>query len=266
MNRTAYKLHVTQRGAGRPVILLHGFVSTHRYWLDVAKFIEGDYQLYLPDHLGYGQSPKPRDGVYDLRQFAECLKHTFSECDFSERPMLVGHSMGALIALEWARLEPGRFRGLVLTSPTFFEQTMFHQQLASISLEGKLLTSRLLARAITAAGGWTGLLPSRLAARLTSMYPDHVVEDATSHHRYVYRKILEHAVYMDEVLASITSTKLPMHIVIGKRDSAASHALQKLEVVCKAHAQCQLTIVPGAHQVPLDHPDAVAAAIRSSGG
>lgn len=262
MTKDIYKLHVVERGKGRPVILIHGGFSTHRYWNDVAVLLEGKRRLLLPDLLGYGKSPKPRRAEYSLKQFVACLQHTFEQYDFSERPVLVGHSMGGLVALRWAAEQPELFSGLVLTSPMLYEPSGYHQQVASLMLEGKWLSNKALARMVTGIAGMASFVPTPVA-RLVRKLPRHVAEDATRQPFYVYRQLVKNTYFTPDALKDLQKLTIPIRIVLGDKDHMTNHAHEKLQHLCKSSKYCAIQTVPTAHQTPLDHPEVIADVISS---
>jgi pimeloyl-ACP methyl ester carboxylesterase len=263
MSKKIYKLHVVERGKGRPVILLHGVLSTHRYWSEVAALVESKRRLLLPDLLGFGASPKPRRAQYSLKQFVDCLEHTFEAYDFAEKPVLAGHSMGASIALRWAVEQPDKFRGLVLSAPLLFEKSRFHQQMASLPLDGKWLDNKTLAKLITYAIGLAGVVPVGVAVRFANGRPRYVMEDVTRPKLYVFRKLLRNVYYHEDVLAELRQLRIPTRILIGDQDWITIHSLKKLEKLCQESPFCQLEMVKGSHQILLEHPKTVARAIVS---
>ncbi|HTE57452.1 MAG TPA: alpha/beta hydrolase [Verrucomicrobiae bacterium] len=259
----AYKLHVFERGQGRPVILLHGVLSTHRYWDSVVEMLEPRRQLLAPDLLGFGASPKPRRAAYSPEQMVACLEETFRRYHFKQPPVLAGHSYGANIALLWALHRPERFSGLVLSAPLFFEKDLLHQQLATIALEGKWLTSKALARMVAFGLSLSGLVPTRLAMRAAHDRPRSVIEDVTSQRFYVFRRMQKHPLYRQEVVADIQKIHIPTRILLGDKDLIASRAIVDLETVCQTNTMCRVQVLPGSHQVLLEHPEVVAKTILS---
>src|SRR5262249_37227024 len=100
------------RGAGRPLVMfLHGSFATHEPFAPWMERIGGAcVALSRRGRLGVG--PERAAGV----RFADYLEDTLKAIDaLGEAPILVGHSLGALIAQKVAEL--GRARGLALLSP-----------------------------------------------------------------------------------------------------------------------------------------------------
>ena len=113
------KLHYWIGGnrVGRPVVLLHGFLSTSHAWRKVAPALaDAGYAVLVPDMRGYGDSDKP-EGVsgYDARSLAEDCRDLVMEIGFGAgTPMLIAaHDMGALPALMWAADHPDEVAGLL---------------------------------------------------------------------------------------------------------------------------------------------------------
>jgi pimeloyl-ACP methyl ester carboxylesterase len=94
-------LHWNLGDAGRPVVLLHGLASNARIWEKVApRLVQNGLQPLAPDLRGHGLTDKP-DGDYGFETYARDLA-AFSEACGLERPLLVGHSWGAMLALDYA--------------------------------------------------------------------------------------------------------------------------------------------------------------------
>jgi len=261
--KDTYKLQVFERGSGPPVILLHGALSTHRYWNDVAELLQDSRRLIMPDLLGFGASPKPRRASYSPQQAIACLEYTMQHYKFKQPPVLAGHSYGANLALLWALQRPEYFSGVVLSAPLFFEPELFHQQLSTIVLEGKWLTSKALARVVAFSMGLAGLAPTWLAVRVVKDRPRHVIEDVTSQKFYVFRKMLKHPYNRDQILADLQKIRIPTRILVGDRDWIANRVISDLEELCYESKMCQLQVLPGSHQVLLEHPELVAQTILS---
>ena len=97
-------------GRGQHVVLLHGLASTRHIWDLVAPILAADFSVVALDQRGHGESDKP-DGGYDFATVSGDL-HGFVEALGLEHPVVVGHSWGGNVALEYGVAHPGVPRGL----------------------------------------------------------------------------------------------------------------------------------------------------------
>lgn len=257
------KLYVAESGKGQPVILLHGMMSSHRYWKDVERYVAGERLLLMPDLLGFGKSPKPRRVRYDMDLYIHSLEETFANYEFTQKPVLVGHSMGAIVAIYWAAMYPDQFSRLVLSAPMLGNKDNFWQLMASVMLQRTKLTGRRRARLMSLTMGFSGLLPTRIAAAMVKKWPKHVTEDATRHKFRVYNNIMRHKLYMDEILATLESVDLPVEIVLGQNDPTGIHAYERLDTMFAQDSKRNVMVVGTAHQIPLESPKTIAKLILS---
>ncbi len=108
-------LAVTRVGEGPALILLHGIGSSGQSWLPVQDELARAFQLVIPDLRGHGASDKPASG-YLIEDYVRDLGGLLDALAL-ERFAIVGHSLGALIALAWATRNPSRAQALVLEDP-----------------------------------------------------------------------------------------------------------------------------------------------------
>jgi 3-oxoadipate enol-lactonase len=108
----AVELAYEENGAGRAVVLIHGFPFDHTIWKDVVDKLEGRAQLILPDLRGFGKSPVP-DGVYSMRMMAEDIAALLDKL-MVKKAIMVGHSMGGYVSLAFAQAYPDMISGLAL--------------------------------------------------------------------------------------------------------------------------------------------------------
>lgn len=99
-------------GEGQPIVLLHGLASTCHIWDLVAPLLTPKLQVVALDQRGHGETDQ-HDSGYDFASVTEDL-HTFTEALGVERLILVGHSWGGNVALQYAVTFPGSIAGLVL--------------------------------------------------------------------------------------------------------------------------------------------------------
>src|ERR1700742_4837518 len=103
------ELHVAVGGAGRPIVLLHGFPQTHLMWRHVAPALAADHTVICPDLRGYGASGKPASAgpdTYSKRSMAADIVALASALGHA-RFALAGHDRGALVAIRAGLEHPG---------------------------------------------------------------------------------------------------------------------------------------------------------------
>jgi pimeloyl-ACP methyl ester carboxylesterase len=100
-------------GSGQPLVLLHGLASNARIWDGVApRLVGAGLRVVALDLRGHGESEQPDDG-YDFASVGQDLSSALAGLEL-ERPVLVGHSWGAHVALQYAAERPGALAGLVM--------------------------------------------------------------------------------------------------------------------------------------------------------
>lgn len=101
------------RGRGPPIVFVHGASNDCRWWEPQMAALADDFEVVAYDVRGHGRtggSDRPR---YSMDLFAADLKALVDELDL-DRPVVVGHSLGGMFALEYAAQYPDSLRGLVL--------------------------------------------------------------------------------------------------------------------------------------------------------
>ena len=98
-------------GGGRPVLLLHGLASTCHIWDLVAPLLAKDFRVVALDQRGHGQSAQVDDG-YDFATVSGDAAAFIGSLGW-QRPVIVGHSWGADVALELAAAKPDLAAGLI---------------------------------------------------------------------------------------------------------------------------------------------------------
>lgn len=94
------KLHVTDLGEGKPVVLIHGYPVSDASWeYQYLPLIKAGYRVIGITLRGFGQSDKPY-GKYNYDQFASDIKTVLDKLDIKDAT-LGGHSMGGAIALHY---------------------------------------------------------------------------------------------------------------------------------------------------------------------
>lgn len=112
------RIHYERTGGEKPPLVLnHGATDNGLCWTRLAKALEGDYDVIMPDARGHGLSDAPPDG-YDSSTRAADLAG-FIRALGLERPAVGGHSMGAQTTFYLAAEHPDSLRCAILEDPVF---------------------------------------------------------------------------------------------------------------------------------------------------
>ncbi len=128
-----YRMHLSEVGEGRPVLLVHGNPTWGFLYRTIMTQLRNEMRLIAPDLIGLGFSDKPTQlAAHTLEAHATWLRHLVETLDLRDL-IFVGHDWGGPIGLRALSAIPHRVRGIVLlntvASPprSGFRRTRFHR-------------------------------------------------------------------------------------------------------------------------------------------
>lgn len=107
------KLHVEIKGQGFPILCLHGHPGSAATLRVFTNYLSQKYQTISPDLRGYGRSQTKIP--FTMTEHLDDLKELLEQLSV-EKCLLLGWSLGGILALELALKEPERFQGLILVA------------------------------------------------------------------------------------------------------------------------------------------------------
>ncbi len=125
-------------GQGPPVLILPGLLGSADNWRSIAKKLAPHHTLYLVDHRNHGQSFHSDIMTYEA--MVEDLKHLMTQQGIVD-PVLIGHSMGGKVAMQFAQSYPEALYKLVVVdiAPRAYDMTKLSgilQRLRQTPLKG----------------------------------------------------------------------------------------------------------------------------------
>jgi non-heme chloroperoxidase len=93
------ELHYHDEGTGRPIVFVHGWMMSGRFWNKQLEAFAPTNRVVVPDLRGCGES-KPKDGTHNVPRYADDLHELLTRLDV-RKATLVGWSMGGGIAVEY---------------------------------------------------------------------------------------------------------------------------------------------------------------------
>lgn len=254
-------LHVLTKGEGRPVVLLHGITLRGSAWR--YQFALADRARVLAvDHRGHGRSVAGSDG-YGLNPLADDLADLLVALDLRDA-VLVGHSMGGMTIMRFARRHPDLLRervaGLVLVATTAepvlgLGVAHRHRRVGAL-LERRGPLFRLGERDFD-----YGLVRLTFGDRAL---PHHVEAlrrmAATMDPEALHRSAM--GLMDNDELGALGEVKVPVTVMVGSRDALTPPRHSRR--MAAAFPDAELVVLEGAgHELMLERPDEVNAAIAA---
>ncbi len=107
------KIHSSTAGKGpKTVILVHGWTCDESTWNSQVPVLSKEFRVITLDLPGHGQSGAPKDGKLSMELFARAVEAVRKDSK-ADRVVVVGHSMGTPVVIEYARLYPQHTAALV---------------------------------------------------------------------------------------------------------------------------------------------------------
>lgn len=111
--RDGVKLAFEQRGEGGPgLVFIHGWCCDHTFFEPQMEYFSQHQRVVSVDRRGHGESDRPAESSYHPDVFAEDAAWLIEQLGM-ERPVVVGHSMGGVVALRLAHLFPESVSALI---------------------------------------------------------------------------------------------------------------------------------------------------------
>lgn len=245
--RIPHLLHVgVDLGPRRPkqtIVFIHGIANSHAMWEKVISKIDtSETRIISVDLLGFGQSPKPTWQIYNAHVHARSLRLTLRKRGVRSPVMLVGHSLGSLIAIQYAH----RYKNvdsLLLCSPPFYKPTSLAKEIR-LALPAHLDDTYHM---IYRSSRYRQDLALRMAlfmksSRLLSKY-----FSVTSETMPAILSSLEMSIENQTSLEDAKTLSVPVHILYGQFDPfIIKRHLRELK---KANSNVSTTILPVGHEI-----------------
>jgi pimeloyl-ACP methyl ester carboxylesterase len=206
-----FTMHYVERGAGGlPAVFVAGFVASHRWWLPTLERLPDSLHAYVLDTRGTGESEAITTG-HTIRQHADDLGQ-FVDALGLEHFVLVAHSLGGGVAMQYAIEHQERLRALVLVSP--------------LSASGTKLTPEVTDWINAQCGqpeGIRAIVQGAFATPPTGPYLEQLVEDGVNWSPEIYLGMMDEMARFN-VVAGLRDLHVPTLVTWGDRDTVIPFA------------------------------------------
>ena len=270
------QMHIRNWGGdGSPVVLLHGLASTCRIWDLTAPILARDFSVIAVDQRGHGDSGKPEDG-YEFTSVGNDVA-ALLEGRGIERPILVGHSWGADVALEVSVAQPDLLQGIVFVDGGTIEPSARYDtlddalvQMAPPDFRG--VTPAQFMERVKSGGQWATLIAEHgkpaeeiILANFATLEDDTLrAKLSRENHLSIIRALWEH--HPPQLYQKVPCPVLMMPARQLANPAAAERAVSRAESVATAERLLPRSktvwMEDSIHDVPVQRPKLVAATIR----
>lgn len=166
---SAVRIHYRDAGRGAPLVFLHGGWGYEVYACDAQiGALESTRRIVIPDRTGYGRSGAIADFPDDFHLRAGDETIRVIDALGLERPVLWGHSDGAIIALQLALTEPDRFAGVIVEATHLYRRKPASREFFETIVAGADVIGDRTASALAQdhGEGWRQMIARQAAAWL----------------------------------------------------------------------------------------------------
>ena len=204
-------LHVAgDVGSGPVVVLVHGIASSSVTFENLVPMLSDRHRVISIDLLGFGESPVPPEALNTLEEHVAAVARTLHSLKLTDKFVLVGHSMGGLIATRYAATHQ-RLSRLVLVSPPVYVSTRAignRVDRAATDLHMKAYEYLRLNKEFTMRG----------ATRLARLSPIKNVIEVNERNWTPFVLSLENLIESQTTISDLASVTVPVEVIYGTLD------------------------------------------------
>jgi pimeloyl-ACP methyl ester carboxylesterase len=202
---------VRETATGSPVVMIHGIASSSVTFERLVPLVEPYHRVIAIDLLGFGESPSPEDAEYTIDEHTAAIARTVRRLGVEEPFVLVGHSLGALIATRYAATHAGKVSKVILVSPPIYlpaETVSAASDRTAMGLYFRVYEYLRENKEFTI----------RAAARLARLSPIKNLLDVSERNWRAFVLSLQNSIETQTTLSDLAAIRVPIELVYGSLD------------------------------------------------
>jgi pimeloyl-ACP methyl ester carboxylesterase len=203
-------LHIASDvGEGPVIILLHGIASSSQTFKDLLPMLTDRYRCISIDLLGFGESPTGND--YTIEEHVGAIEVTIRSLRLRTPFILVGHSLGSLLASRYAAQNSARVSHLVMVSPPIYpDPSVLNNRMERMQLDAYLRAYEYLRtnKTFTIAN----------AARVARLLKISQIFEISERNWDAFVKSLQNCIESQTTVTDLAQVEVPVDVIYGAQD------------------------------------------------
>jgi pimeloyl-ACP methyl ester carboxylesterase len=237
---TLYVRHI--RRPKRPIatyVFIHGIGNSGEAWSEVIAELPDNVRIITVDLLGFGSSPKPTWATYNAATQARSVIATLLALRIVGKVVLVGHSLGSLVAIEVAKKCPMIIESLLLCSPPLYTPNDMQSKLP---IQSDKMLRALYQSALRRPDQFVAIASFAMRYNLINKSFNVTHENVSTYMTALEAMIINQTSYDDARQLTV-----PVHIMEGTLDPFVLHS--RLKRLTKQNPNITLQTVLAGHEV-----------------
>ena len=242
-----YKLHVTDQTIGTPretLVFLHGIAGSGDMWAKVIPELS-DVRVITIDLLGFGRSARPTHLDYTINDHTRMVRYTLMRKGVTRKVRLVGYSLGALVAVEYATRYKRDVTSLILCAPPLYTNEAMLEREKKRTLADRQVNGLLsFYRELRERPEWT----IATAARAKAVIPIARTMTITEDYWFSFYHTLQNSIESQTTLIDVERLRKPITVIYGTADPVIISSYIKEAASRNPHIET-VSILGGTHRL-----------------
>ena len=240
------KIHYSDVGKGKVIVLLHGFLENSTIWNHFSKELSNKYRVICIDLFGHGKTEN-YGYIHTMEDQAKMVKATLDNIHV-RKYILVGHSMGGYISLSFAKLYPKNLKGLCLMNTTALPD----------SSEKKINRDRAINTVKKDHKTFVRIaIPMLFSEKNRNVFTSeikHLTQEALHITPQGIVAALEGMKIREDLSSIYTTSEYPIQLIIGKQDPVLEYSTL---IEQTKNTPVQIIILPDGHMSYIENKEAL---------